>query len=227
MDCRLGPRGGLESGYAGSARQGSGQPPAFCGPEGDERTKSESTSACARAELRRQIGKLERELAGLVAEGLGRVVVPHRVAAAGPPRVLDLGELEEVRDALADRARRRAPRRSPSAPSSRSANRELLADMLAAPERLPLGPRQPRRRRPARLRPLALAPRPRPARDADGLVAGQGLLWMSDRPRGSRPRPQIRTSAPRRRGAKRRSPSWRSSPGSSAWRSASSARTRR
>src|SRR5712671_6567042 len=57
----------------------------------------------ARAELRRQIGKLDRELSGLVAAGLGRVVVPHRVAAAGPPRLLDLGELERVRDALAVR----------------------------------------------------------------------------------------------------------------------------
>src|SRR6185503_5119660 len=59
--------------------------------------------ARARDELRRQIGKLERELAGLLAEGMGRVHVPHRVDAAGPPRVLDLGELEEVRDALATR----------------------------------------------------------------------------------------------------------------------------
>src|ERR1700759_2626269 len=59
--------------------------------------------ARARTELRRQIGKLERELAGLVAEGLGRVEVPYRVDAAGPPRLLDLGELEEARDALAAR----------------------------------------------------------------------------------------------------------------------------
>src|SRR6201994_1444592 len=60
-----------------------------------------SDEARARAELRRQIGRRERELGELVAAGLGRVVVPHRVEAAGPPRVLGLGELEEVRDALA------------------------------------------------------------------------------------------------------------------------------
>lgn len=88
----------------------------------------------ARAELRRQIAKLERELAGLVAEGLGRVVVPHRVAAAGPPRVLDLGELEEVRDSLAGRlaeARRALVERD----AFEEANRELLDEMLADPAR--------------------------------------------------------------------------------------------
>src|SRR6185312_10125949 len=87
----------------------------------------------ARAELRRQVGRLERELGSLVAEGLGRVRVPHRVAAAGEPRVLDLGELEEVRDALATRvaeARRALTERA----FVEEANRELLAAMLAAPE---------------------------------------------------------------------------------------------
>ncbi len=86
----------------------------------------------ARAELRRQIGRLERELCGLVAEGLGRVGVPHRVAAAGPPRVLDLGALEEVRDSLAVRvgdARRALAERD----AVEQANRELLAAMLAGP----------------------------------------------------------------------------------------------
>ena len=86
----------------------------------------------ARAELRRQIAKLERELGGLVAEGLGRVVVPHRVEAAGPPRVLDLGELEEVRDSLAGRiaeARRALVERD----TFEEANRALLDDMLADP----------------------------------------------------------------------------------------------
>ena len=58
----------------------------------------------ARVELRRQIGRLERELAGLFAEAFGRVEVAHRVAAlAGEPRVLDLGELERLRDELAER----------------------------------------------------------------------------------------------------------------------------
>ena len=63
----------------------------------------------ARAELRRQIGRLERELAGLFAEAFGRVEIEHRVAAvAAEPRVLDLGELERLRDELADAGRRGA-----------------------------------------------------------------------------------------------------------------------
>ena len=58
----------------------------------------------ARAELRRQVGHLERELAGLFAEAFGRVEIDHRVGAvAAEPRVLGLGELERVRDELAER----------------------------------------------------------------------------------------------------------------------------
>jgi hypothetical protein len=87
----------------------------------------------ARTELRRQIGRLERELAGLVAEGFGRVEVDHRVAAlAAEPRVLDLGELERLRDGLADRvadARLTLHERA----LVETANRELLQRMLAAP----------------------------------------------------------------------------------------------
>jgi hypothetical protein len=90
----------------------------------------------ARAELRRQIAKLELELGGLVAEGMGRVAVPHRVGAAGPARVLDLGELEEVRDALATRLTE-AHRALADRAFVEEANRELLADMLATPERYP------------------------------------------------------------------------------------------
>jgi hypothetical protein len=64
----------------------------------------ETGERLARNELRRQVGRLERELASLVSEGFGRVAVEHRVAAlATTPRVLDLGELERLRDELADR----------------------------------------------------------------------------------------------------------------------------
>lgn len=93
--------------------------------EGDERL--------ARVELRRQIGRLERELAGLLGEGFGRVEVPHRVEAlAAAPRLLDLGELERLRDGLAGRV---AEARLALAERSRveTANRELLEQMLAAP----------------------------------------------------------------------------------------------
>ncbi len=87
----------------------------------------------ARAELRRQIGRLERQLASVFCEAFGRTEVEHRVAAVAPaPRVLDLGELERVRDELADRV---AEARLGLGERARveTANRELLRRMLAAP----------------------------------------------------------------------------------------------
>jgi hypothetical protein len=87
----------------------------------------------ARVELRRQVGRLERELASLLAEGFGRVEVGHRVAAiASAPRVLDLGELERLRDELADRvAEARLTLREQDRLEDR--NRELLRQMIASP----------------------------------------------------------------------------------------------
>jgi hypothetical protein len=87
----------------------------------------------ARLELRRQVGRLERDLAGLLAEGFGRVAVEHRVEGlAREPRILDLGELERLRDELADRV---AEARLTLAERARveTGNRELLREMLAAP----------------------------------------------------------------------------------------------
>ncbi|HEX5712425.1 MAG TPA: hypothetical protein VFX85_03840 [Solirubrobacterales bacterium] len=87
----------------------------------------------ARAELRRQIDRLEQELAGHFTEAFGRVEVEHRVAAgAAGPRVLGLGELEELRDELATRVgEAKATLRRQGA--SEAANRELLRQMLASP----------------------------------------------------------------------------------------------
>lgn len=87
----------------------------------------------ARNELRRQVGRLERELAGLFTEAFGRVALDHRVAApAGQPRVLDLGELERLRDELSDRI---AEARVSLAQRARveTDNRELLREVLATP----------------------------------------------------------------------------------------------
>ncbi|HEV7615309.1 MAG TPA: hypothetical protein VGO36_03680 [Solirubrobacterales bacterium] len=87
----------------------------------------------ARAELRRQVGHLERELASLLAEGFPRLRIDHRVGAyASEPRVLDLGELERLRDELAERvAGARVQLREQA--RVETANRELLRRMLAAP----------------------------------------------------------------------------------------------
>jgi hypothetical protein len=88
----------------------------------------------ARAELRRQIGRLERQLSALVAEAFPRLELDASVPAAGhEPRALGLGGLEEVRDALAARiatARRALGERA----EVETRNRELLKRMLAAPE---------------------------------------------------------------------------------------------
>src|SRR3954465_15500666 len=80
----------------------------------------------ARAELRRQIGRLERELGQLVAEAFGRVAVEHRLSTAtAEPRVLDLGGLEQIRDELAERiAAARVTLRERAVVETR--NRELL-----------------------------------------------------------------------------------------------------
>ncbi len=87
----------------------------------------------ARVELRRQVGRLERELAGLFSEAFGRVEVDHRVEAiAAAPRILDLGELEQLRDDLAERvAEARLILRERA--RVETDNRELLRQMLASP----------------------------------------------------------------------------------------------
>jgi hypothetical protein len=88
----------------------------------------------ARLELRRQIGRLEAELAGLFGEAFGHAEVPHRIDAVAPtPRILDLGELEAVRDRLAERI---AEARAALATRTQieAENRELVERMLAAPQ---------------------------------------------------------------------------------------------
>jgi hypothetical protein len=87
----------------------------------------------ARTELRRQVGRLERELAGLFAEAFPRIELDCAVApGADVPRMLDLGELERVRDDLATRigeARLALDERA----LVETRNRELLREMLADP----------------------------------------------------------------------------------------------
>lgn len=87
----------------------------------------------ARAELRRQIGRLEGQLGSLFAQGFPRVGVDSGIAAmSGEPRVLGLGELERIRDSLADRvAEARIKLRERAELETR--NRELLERMLDAP----------------------------------------------------------------------------------------------
>jgi hypothetical protein len=88
----------------------------------------------ARDDLRRQIARLERELGGVFAEAFPRQGMDWGVGAVGGPRVLTLGDLERVRDALSLRlrdARAELARRA----DVEEANRGLLEAMIIEPER--------------------------------------------------------------------------------------------
>ena len=88
----------------------------------------------ARLQLRRQIARLEAELGALFGEAFGHTEVPHRIdSVSSAPRVLDLGELEVIRDRLADRV---AEARAALVEQRRveDENRRLVERMLAAPQ---------------------------------------------------------------------------------------------
>jgi hypothetical protein len=87
----------------------------------------------ARAELRRQIGRLEYRLAALAAEAFPRLEIDAGVHAIAPHgRALDLGELEALRDALAARVEDACHALREQA-ELETRNQELLDRMLAAP----------------------------------------------------------------------------------------------
>ena len=88
----------------------------------------------ARLQLRRQVARLESELAASFGDGFGHTEVPHRIdALAAAPRVLDLGELEEVRDRLAARVAE-AERALVERRRVEDDNRALVEKMFAAPQ---------------------------------------------------------------------------------------------
>jgi hypothetical protein len=90
--------------------------------------------AAARRSLRKQIAKLERELAAVFASAYPRKGLDWEVASPGGPRVLGVGELEQVRDALATRledARRTLRDRA----YVERKNLDRIEEMLAEPER--------------------------------------------------------------------------------------------
>jgi hypothetical protein len=83
--------------------------------------------------LRRQIGRLEQQLAELFVAAFPRTQIETAVPVAREePRLLSLGELERVRDALATRiGEARLALRGRA--EVEAANRELLERMLASP----------------------------------------------------------------------------------------------
>jgi hypothetical protein len=96
------------------------------------------TEAAARADLRGQIARLERELADTLAATYPRIASTHRIAHGGP-RLLNLAQLEQTRDT---RARLQAMYADPAAfKNARIANVELgLAGCTVYAVRPRLGP---------------------------------------------------------------------------------------
>ena len=92
----------------------------------------------ARRTLQLQIERLERELADLVAAAWPRQGLDWTSATTSRrgPRVLDLGELEQIRDELANRVADRS-RALADRHEVEQANRRLVEDMLSHPERHP------------------------------------------------------------------------------------------
>jgi hypothetical protein len=88
----------------------------------------------ARAELRRQIARLELELGELFTSAFPSGGVAYEVAPAGGPRLLSIGELEQLRDRLLDRI---ADVRGILCDRSyvEERNRELLERLISDPEK--------------------------------------------------------------------------------------------
>jgi hypothetical protein len=90
--------------------------------------------APARRTLRTQIARLERDLAALAAEAKPRDRIAWSIGGEGGPRLLGIGELERVRDDLAERLHE--VRATLAARTEREAEkRALLERMLRDPAR--------------------------------------------------------------------------------------------
>jgi hypothetical protein len=90
--------------------------------------------AAARRSLREQIARLERELAALFASAYPRKGIEWSVRSVGGPRLLDVGDLEQLRDRLA--ARMEDGRRSLRDRSYvEQRNRSRIEAMIADPAR--------------------------------------------------------------------------------------------
>ena len=96
--------------------------------QGDERF--------SRRELRRQIARLEGELAELFASAFPHQGISFEVVPAGGPRILGAAELEGIRDNLISRIRDVRGMLSDIA-YVETKKRELLERMIAEPERYP------------------------------------------------------------------------------------------
>lgn len=92
------------------------------------------TERGVRDSLRRQIGLLEHRLGAVFATSFPRQGIEFGVAAAGGPRVLDVAELERVRDGMVVRLRE-AETELARRGRIEERHRAVLEEMLVAPER--------------------------------------------------------------------------------------------
>jgi len=113
---------------AATDRGGHSRPPTA------SRLRTDVDEAAARRSLRNQIAKLERELGAVFVTAYPRRGLEWQIGSPGGPRVLGVGELEEVRDALATRlgdARRTLRDRA----YVERKNLDRIDEMLAEPAR--------------------------------------------------------------------------------------------
>ena len=156
--------------------------PRVARPPDDRR--STSTSAPPARALRGQIAALERQLCDALVTAF-----PHDARAApscsgpaaparGAPRLLTLGELEALRDELAERLREARARAERGRAERQERARVLLERMLLEPRQLRFVrvPRADLGEGGCGVWQVRAAPRAH--RDADGLVAGQALLRL-------------------------------------------------
>jgi hypothetical protein len=94
----------------------------------------EIDEAAARRTLRRQIARLESELSSAFVEAFPRTGIDFAVRGRGGPRLLSLGDLERLRDDLADRVQAARSQLAEQFEVER-ANRLLLEEMLLEPGR--------------------------------------------------------------------------------------------
>lgn len=94
----------------------------------------ETAQRPARDDLRRQIAGLERQLGEVFASAFPRRGFDWGIGAVGGPRVLSIGDLERVRDALSLRLRDARAELAERA-DAEEANRALLERMIVAPQR--------------------------------------------------------------------------------------------
>jgi hypothetical protein len=92
------------------------------------------TQRLARQQLRRQIALLEKRLGELFASAFPRQGIEWRVGAVGGPRVLDVADLERVRDRLVGRLREAQAEVNLRGRIEES-NRGLLEQMITEPDR--------------------------------------------------------------------------------------------